>query len=198
MAVYDNSGRPVWLRIRGAVVRGNHFISNDVVVSEALVKSYLLEKEHAVYPRIILSNDVFKAVFYDDNVKHDDAGKMLVNEDGKETQYLMNPYERDMDGFAIINPIWYDFGLYVLLTGRPEYMLDWAKISPSEYLTLKRAPLEYLAKLKEIIKTGLLKYRSDVRILSKYRYLFRKYRDFIFQTSLLDEEKTQLLDGLVE
>jgi hypothetical protein len=77
-------------------------------------------------------------------------------------------------------------------------MLDWAKISPSEYLTLRRAPLEYLAKLKEIISNGLLKYGSDVRILSKYRYLFRKYKNFIFQTSLADEEKTRLLDGLVE
>ncbi len=41
---------------RGSVVKGKHFLKNNVLISPAFIKAYLIEEKECVYPRIIIED----------------------------------------------------------------------------------------------------------------------------------------------
>lgn len=57
--------------VRGAISIGGHFENSSIIFSEALVKSYKLESQNAIYPRILLDKDllVFIENYLKDNPK---------------------------------------------------------------------------------------------------------------------------------
>jgi hypothetical protein len=48
--------------IRGGISIGGHFENSNMIFSEALVKSFLLEKDKAIYPRIIIDEKVLEII----------------------------------------------------------------------------------------------------------------------------------------
>lgn len=45
---------------RGAVAYGKHYVENEFVFSQALIEAYQLESKSAIYPRIILSDNLIE------------------------------------------------------------------------------------------------------------------------------------------
>lgn len=45
---------------RGAVAYGKHYVENDFIFSQALIEAYQLESKSAIYPRIILSDNLIE------------------------------------------------------------------------------------------------------------------------------------------
>lgn len=44
--------------VRGGLSEGLHFSNNIIIFSEGLVKSYDIESKIAIYPRIVIDNDM--------------------------------------------------------------------------------------------------------------------------------------------
>ena len=75
--------------LRGAVTIDNHYEDDKVVFSPALIKAYELEKDNAVYPRIILDKKLVDEIFnifddadykaWDDAVKLDADKQYFIN-----------------------------------------------------------------------------------------------------------------------
>ncbi len=78
--------------VRGAVSMSELYMDENIVLGPAIIESYKLESEKAIYPRIILSNEVVKVVkehvgYY---AEHDESPQSK--------EYLI-----DIDGFYFIN-----------------------------------------------------------------------------------------------
>lgn len=91
--------------IRGGVVVGNHHISDEMIFSAALVKSYNLESKEAIYPRILIDNSVIN----------------ILRNSGHEADYgLLNALiKRDADGLVFL-----DYLEYVNEVDYPEYQTE--------------------------------------------------------------------------
>ncbi|MFQ2892448.1 hypothetical protein ACK3YL_02745 [Aeromonas caviae] len=50
------------LLLRGGISYGRHFESNSITYSLALTDAYLLESQHAIFPRVVIQNSVIDAV----------------------------------------------------------------------------------------------------------------------------------------
>ena len=182
---------------RGGVVIGNHFIENDGIVSEALIKAYTLESEIAVYPRIVIEEGLFKQIFFSDTIKNEISGKKVLQENGIKRLVIMEPYIQDFDGFYIINPIWYDSNIYNLVTGKPIWYIDGDKMpEPESVKQLWDQSFNILLKTKEIIRSGLIENRDNQRVKSKYTYMFKKFEQLILNSYLSNAEQVQLLVDL--
>lgn len=58
------------LTCRGGVAYGKHFSKDGFVFSNGLIEAYKLEKEHAKYPRILVSNDLLDLIYIEPEI-HD-------------------------------------------------------------------------------------------------------------------------------
>lgn len=65
--LYQNDP-PIFLR--GAIVRGNLYVNQDITFGPGLTQAYLLEENNAKYPRIILTKEILK--FIDENSEKND------------------------------------------------------------------------------------------------------------------------------
>jgi hypothetical protein len=48
------------LFVRGAIVTGNHFMQDDIMVSPAFINAHTIEEQICVYPRIVIDNELLK------------------------------------------------------------------------------------------------------------------------------------------
>lgn len=71
---------------RGGIAFGKHFSEHDFLFSEALIKAYMLEKQYAKNPRIIISNDLLD--IHQALVDSLIAEKMIIKED--DSKYFVN------------------------------------------------------------------------------------------------------------
>ena len=55
--------------IRGGITTGNLYINNDFVYGEALLESYKLESQNAIFPRIIISDKVINEYIQNNNIR---------------------------------------------------------------------------------------------------------------------------------
>jgi len=89
--------------IRGAIALGDLFMDENIVLGKALIEAYKLETEKAIFPRIILSNNVLAEVkkhigYYKYNDYAPQYEEYLLDIDG---QYFLNYLLiaiRDFDG----------------------------------------------------------------------------------------------------
>ncbi|WP_295800872.1 hypothetical protein [uncultured Treponema sp.] len=47
---------------RGCVVKGKHFLKNNILISPAFIKAYLIEEKECVYPRIIIEDELARQI----------------------------------------------------------------------------------------------------------------------------------------
>lgn len=64
---------------RGAISFGKHYKKNDFMFSQALIEAYRLESREAIYPRVILSNNL---VDYFSTYNVDDKKYLIKERDG--------------------------------------------------------------------------------------------------------------------
>ncbi len=73
--------------VRGAVSMSDLFMDENIVLGPAIIESYKLESEKAIYPRIILSNDVVDIVkkhikYYAEHSSSPQSKEYLIDIDG--------------------------------------------------------------------------------------------------------------------
>lgn len=73
--------------VRGAVSMSDLYMDENIVLGPAIIESYKLESEKAIYPRIILSNEVVEIVkqhidYYADHSSSPQSKEYLIDIDG--------------------------------------------------------------------------------------------------------------------
>jgi hypothetical protein len=58
------------LLCRGGIAFGKHFSSEGFVFSDGLIEAYLLEKQSAIYPRILISRDLLNLIYVKETPSH--------------------------------------------------------------------------------------------------------------------------------
>jgi hypothetical protein len=58
--------------LRGGLAYGKHYAEDGILYSKALIEAYGLESTDAIYPRVIISQDLF-SLMYPDGAPEDDA-----------------------------------------------------------------------------------------------------------------------------
>lgn len=148
---------------RGAVTYGKLIHQENYAFGPAFIEAYILESKAALYPRIILSEEIIHI----GKINH---GHQHFEED--EEEYIKNLLGVDSDGLYYID---------YFLNACSEF--DWPECE---------FPL-YLEKLKEIVHEGLAvsrKYnRVDLRI--KFQWLKMRYNEMV--KSLSNEENIKRL-----
>ncbi len=59
--------------VRGGIAFGKHFADSTLIYSEAMIRAYLLERDKARFPRVLISNDLLDWYFHNSATNDDDA-----------------------------------------------------------------------------------------------------------------------------
>lgn len=82
--------------IRGGISLGGHIEDNNMIFSEALIESYRLESEKAIYPRIVISPKVIDFIKFElgDKNKYDDFDKSFLKSimQDWDDEFFLNPF----------------------------------------------------------------------------------------------------------
>jgi hypothetical protein len=142
---------------RGGISLSNLIMDENIVFGPALVESYKIESEIAVFPRILLSDDVVKEVnsqikFYGDKITSPQNQLFLV----------------DVDGHHFLNY------LYILVSDYDSEYHDIFIKNLTEELTLH----------KESILKNLKLHKNNYKILEKYAWC-AKYHNYFCDNFIL-------------
>lgn len=132
--------------VRGGIARGGLIHDKEMVVGPAMVDAYLLESKKAVYPRIIISEELKNE--FDANLQEYVDSQPNLEEIPSYNKIFKQDGE---DG------IWY---------------MDY--VDPDEAFITMRTKEDYIYALKYIVKKGLS--NSDPKVREKYEWLERKIR----------------------
>lgn len=80
--------------IRGAISSGKHYEDENMIFSEGLIKSHLIESKKAIYPRILIDDNLFKEF----------KTKIDKKKLRKYNSYLFQTFVYDWDDSIFINP----------------------------------------------------------------------------------------------
>jgi hypothetical protein len=140
--------------IRGGVAKGFLYHKNGVAFGDALVKAYELESEHAIYPRVLISQEIIsdyeKSSEFQRRLELLDKGNsQLIQKRLKEELYTI-----DTDGQYVLNYIYY-LVLFSRMSDSTKFHLYNGKIITNIESFLKKK------KLKELSKWQWIKYYFD-------------------------------------
>ncbi|MFP7473406.1 hypothetical protein SFC55_20575 [Niallia taxi] len=151
--------------IRGGISVGEHFMDEETVFGPELIKSYELESNVAVYPRVILSAESKK------NVKQ--FAKFYG--DQKDSPFYTEVLE-DLDGEWFLNY------LYILIDRFED------EIAENDYTAL----YTYLERHKQRIEESLLKYAGNYKLLKKYAWIANYHNYFCDEFVLIGGNKFKI------
>lgn len=135
--------------LRGAVTVGDLYHSREHVVGPAMVRAYRMEKDEAIYPRVIIDPKIFREAW-----RH----PYETNSPEEEEESVRSYATKDEDGLYYYDYVAWDS--VVRVTG-----------GTNDYYP------KYLRKLGGLIEAGLK--HSDPRIQHKYLWLHPKYVEAI-------------------
>jgi hypothetical protein len=73
---------------RGGISFGRHYTESDFIFSEGLINAYILEKDNAKNPRILISKDLFELFLNTEQLLNE--GKILKEDDNKYFVHYIN------------------------------------------------------------------------------------------------------------
>jgi len=82
--------------IRGGISIGGHFENSNIIFSDGLVKSYKLESQNAIYPRILIDKELLKYVV-DSLIENSEESKMFY-------QFYGTSLIKDWDDQVFVSP----------------------------------------------------------------------------------------------
>lgn len=132
--------------VRGSVSLGEIYCSPGTIFGPGLVSAYQAELK-AVYPRIVVSEDLLKAAVNPPFRKRDHSAK-------EELQYIADLVSTDNDGYHYLD----------CLRAAPQNLDE-----PGDFLTL-------LQKHKALIEAGLKEHAGDPHTLDKFIWLSAKHK----------------------
>ncbi len=157
------------LFLRGGVTIGRLYHNNNIIFGPAMNCAYKLESEFAVYPRILLSEEVFRLVITKCPMKVDNGSKIgrIYDEycDFSKAEDLF----RDDDGLYFLNPFPRSF------------------VPGPFYKKSITTPLEFIQYYKGEIEGKLKEYKSDLKIFRKYYWLAKKFNKYYKSESTIDQ-----------
>lgn len=149
---------------RGALVTAENYINNDIIVSEALIKAHLIEEKIAIYPRIIIDEEVMKII-----KPQIDSGKIM-----NDKKYLTkDAVIRDYDGKYVLNTLCLISDVYAYINEDFKYFPN---LHEDNNMKLYRQSMYEFKKNIQDYYVSVLKDGSlNMNILSKLNYLVNYY-----------------------
>ncbi|OAQ19970.1 hypothetical protein [Thermosulfurimonas dismutans] len=159
------------LCLRGAMVKGKMYwpnIRENIILGPAMIKAYKLESEVAIYPRIIVSEDLYRYI------KDKKISAYPVSEEGELKEFI----KKDKDGvyfFDILNPnILRKKGEKIITINERENMIDNdTKYGKSFSITWNSSEVSnyenIITTVKEIVKNS--KGNQNPVVKQKYSWL---------------------------
>lgn len=148
---------------RGAIVHGELYQKDGIVVGQALVDAYKLESEVAIYPRIIIHPEVLKII------KKEEAmwPTKVINKP-------FNSFVTDSDGMSFIHPF---LEVTYWLENGGSYAPDEVR-NKQESIGLEKL----ISARKEMIIEQLKGANGNLKVESKIKWLANKLNEFIVES----------------
>jgi hypothetical protein len=137
--------------LRGGITVGDVALSYGQLFGPAVIRGYELESRVAIFPRIVVGQEVL------DEVKRNPA--LWIHDRDTELQAVKDLLRRDCDG---------------------EYFVDYLRVVESE-LNDPSQYVGFLDKHRELIEKGLRRYKTNASVLPKYKWLREYHRQTIKQ-----------------
>lgn len=149
---------------RGALVTAENYINNDIIVSEALIKAHLIEEKIAIYPRIIIDEEVIKII-----KPQIDSGKIM-----NDKKYLTkDAVIRDDDGKYVLNTLCLISDVYAYINEDFKYFQN---LHEDNNMKLYRQSMyEFKKNIQDYYDSVLKDGSLNMNILSKLNYLVDYY-----------------------
>lgn len=167
--------------IRGACSIGNTYHNGNIAFGDAINDAYFLESKCAVYPRIIISQNIIEECFNNDTIPEDVIDLLFKESDNNTKEYLETVTKINKDyeeGKSIIKSFFSEFSLIKQDTDGYFY-INYFSSTFSESINK-----EYLAKLKSMIIEGLKNKDNSVR--QKYSWMKDKYNKCFKENQIND------------
>lgn len=166
---------------RGVIVHGKSFIKDDIIISPAFIKAYLMEQNECIYPRIIWEKDAFNKANSEVIIINGIPG-ILYRNSFAIIDY--SQYEKDFDGQIIGLLKFGNTSIFELLYNR----------HPTENRILEK---EIIPEIINDAIRELQKYREAITVIKssvtclkvnmKIDYIINKYNDLLNKLNYLTE-----------
>lgn len=162
---------------RGALVTAENYINNDIIVSEALIKAHLIEEKIAIYPRIIIDEEVIKII-----KPQIDSGKIMNDK----KYFTKDAVIRDDDGKYILNTLYLIPDIYAYINKDFDYFQN---LYEENNMKLYRQSMYEFKKNIQNYYNSILKDDSpNMNILSKINYLVNYYNKTLDASILIPKD----------
>lgn len=171
--------------LRGAITLGKNFISQDIIVSPALVETFETEKA-ADSPRILISESANRQAFEGLQKTDDDISFLSVGDYSRVV--FPTRITKDTDSKFILSPFAETNGLCFLRSNLPShYFTGDAYPTREQEQLFRKEGFDDLTKLKKQIKDIIYPLSEDPKVVKKHKYLVDSYNVWINQ--YLNEEE---------
>lgn len=147
---------------RGAVVIGDIYHRGGQVVGKAMIDAYRLESQVAIYPRIVLTDEVVSEI-----------AKLEKSWPSESPNKPTKNIVEDFDGMYIIHPF-YQFN----------YSLNPNQIEVIQKDLERKERLKLIEDRKEMIENHLKEVKGDIKVRKKIQWLANKLNVFIEDTGV--------------
>ena len=90
--------------LRGGIAFGKLYVGENLVFGEALIKAYSIESKEAIYPRIVVSNDIFQTLKDHQDVEaHAEMTLSILQEDFDGRRYIKQVYSIELERLQSIS-----------------------------------------------------------------------------------------------
>ena len=142
------------LVFRGAIVAGSLHHDDRTIVGPAFVKAYRLERDAAIYPRVIIDDSALE--YWNVELTEGSAHPQLVS--------LTKVGDDGQRFFDIFDPQW--------VTA----FVPWTKLEPSGDV-VPAAPIDFLNAVRGHIQNGIIAHRSNAGVRAKYAWLASEFNE---------------------
>lgn len=159
---------------RGGVSIGSYYADNNIIFSLGLVKAYHLESKKAIYPRIILDNDIVEKLlkYESKQVRNYGLDKVIIFD--WENSAFLNPFNLLHATTSHLESLFNDTNIKEdgSLSNVLNTLLDYTKRESLKALKLASEHEKQLVEnIKKIIIEKLSTYKNNIGVVTKYTWL---------------------------
>lgn len=149
--------------LRGGIEKGEYFVDEKTIFGPSVIKAYHLENQQAIYPRIIISNDIVK------DLKDRGFQKKRTVED-----YIKERNEHD--------DLFIQFKLLCIKYSDDRYFVHY--FNSVQNIALSKS-ISHKERIDSFISDSILAYKGT-KYYQKYKWLFNYYEKYMKKSFLAD------------